>query len=125
MTKFAALITRCMAATGYDYDLNDAIWEALDPEWHRGGHMRSFRGGASECPDYTGSLDVALRTIPTGYRPMIDMTLNRPEVKLWPWNDEGMTLGQWVGKAATPALAVLTAAFKAHDAIERRKEIAT
>jgi hypothetical protein len=95
------LAERCEKATGPDFDLSFAIWQAaIEPI-----------APSSRQPDYTASLDAAM-TLANGYGGEVTF-FKDGTAKAFLWQPYPMAIE---AKAATPALALCAAALKARAA---------
>jgi hypothetical protein len=116
MTNKSALLelaSRCEAAEKADEMLDSDIWHAV-------GRPNEYlvRDLKLDPPDYTASLDAAIRLVPEGWSVGLGDLRGRDPVvwraHLRDHNDPDEMKRQWVeGHAVTPALALTAAALRA------------
>jgi hypothetical protein len=93
------LAERCEKATGPDFDLSFAIWQAaIEPI-----------APSSRQPDYTASLDAAMTLVPEGAE-LVTLVLINSAGRM---PSAGIDGGEHISHAATPALALCAAALRA------------
>jgi hypothetical protein len=84
-----------------------ALWKTRESDPHAGIDFWKPKA-------VTASIDAAMTLVPETHRPIMDCTFTRPEVRLFPWDEEQTKAGNFqAAKAATPALALAAAALRA------------
>ncbi len=114
------LVARIEAATGPDRDIDREIAPLVGirvvDEGHPIGVCYYDQNGAFvPLPRFTASIDTALTLVPEGWTGIIPVRGGRGE-DAWLWPENGTMNKGYRVTAATPALALCSAALKAREA---------
>lgn len=115
--ELLALAERTEALTGPCRETDGCIWYACVEK--PGAAGRLDRDMIGRWPAFTGSLDAAMSLVPEGWKPrQINFSAPCADDRKWHLNLHGGPEGQncFVGRAATPALALTAAALRARAA---------
>jgi hypothetical protein len=119
MSALLLLANRCEQATGPDSELDKRLGRAIG--WHPAGvDGRLLQGDAAwlyenKCPAYTASLDAATMLVPEGCGWSVHRYASGLRARAGVYIDDGRDKGHYLN-AATPALALCSAALRARAA---------
>ena len=120
MSGLLELAERCARATGPDWKLDLAIFEAADPEAYRGSVLGAYhRADRVTPPSYTASLDAAMTLVPLGQQ--FGCGSKDATDRAWAWAGQ-FSEGDYIANAATPALALCAAALRARASISHHEQ---